>query len=190
MNLHQSQQFVRLLISMGWQPVHPTNVKTGKQTHEVVGCIYPLSNGDYVCYRRCYTFSVSQKDHVKLYCKNDSIDFGGWHVVMTDDLADMAKQLHAYVDGKAKLLVWLEKQLEACLAPGTQTVDQWVSADSEGLDCHIYTSDDEKAQEAIKATFYPLCERHGVTSTDTQTVVVTMQLPLTDYIGLAGKKYA
>ena len=110
MNLPQNQQFVRLLISMGWQPIHPINVKTGKQSHEVVGCLYPLSNGDSVCYRCCYTFSFSQKDHVKPYCKNDTIDFGDWHVVMTDDLADMAKQLHAYVEDKAKLLTWLEKK--------------------------------------------------------------------------------
>lgn len=190
MNLPQNQQFVRLLISMGWQPIHPINVKTGKKSHEVVGCLYSLSNGDHVCYRCCYTFSFSQKDHVKPYCKNDTIDFGDWHVVMTDDLADMAKQLHAYVENKAKLLIWLEKQLDACLMPETQTVDQWVSADSEGLDCHISTSDDEKVQDTITAVFYPLCERHGVTSTDTQTVVVTMQLPLTDYIGQEGKKYA
>ena len=107
MNLPQNQQFVRLLISMGWQPIHPINVKTGKKSHEVVGCLYSLSNGDHVCYRCCYTFSFSQKDHVKPYCKNDTINFGDWHVAMTDDLADMAKQLHAYVEDKAKLLTWL-----------------------------------------------------------------------------------
>jgi hypothetical protein len=69
MNLPQNQQFVRLLISMGWQPIHPINVKTGKQSHEVVGCLYPLSNGDSVCYRRCYTFRGRLREGAESYAK-------------------------------------------------------------------------------------------------------------------------